>query len=299
MGPLKFIVSMTRNAGAARALEVLGYVLAGAWLIAAFVLIPALSSRLPLAVGERTFGILAAIVLGAVGVSVFGALAELYGQRARDIAANTIFEALARGETPPPYALYLRPFASTNVIARDVGIGITAERIELEGQIERATRPIGRLVALGAPLEHIGAGRIQVPDDQWRDAIHKLLKHARLIVLLPSARAGTLEEIAMILKTDMATRTVLIDPPNLGGSRFDHAGEWAKLQTVFKDAAYELPAEKPSGTLLFYGDQRMPLLHENLNIDAEDRVERLFKRALRHAKRYERRGGRNPREATA
>lgn len=287
MGPLKSTVMLTRTAGAARVLEVLSYAAAGLWLLATLVLIPRLADFIPVEANHRTFGILAAVVLGALGANVFGALGELYGQRARDIFANEVFAAIRRGEKPKPFSLYLRPFASTNVISATGGfIGFVAERVELEGQVERATRPIGGLVALGAPLEHIGAGRIQVPDTEWRAAIDLLLKHARLIVMLPSSRQGTLEEISMILGSDLVTRTVLIDPPNLGSSKhYDHAREWAKLQQVFSKAQFELPAEERRGALLYYGSRRKPLLRERLDIDAEDRIQRLFKRTLKYTRR--------------
>ncbi len=145
------------------------------------------------------------------------------------------------------------------------------------------------MIALGAPLEHIGAGRIQVGDNAWREAIALLLKHARLIVVLPSSRAGTLQEIGIILGSALVTRTVMIDPPNLGTTKaYNHAIEWAKVQAAFKEASFYLPDEQRGGSLIFYGDSHEPLLREHLHIDAEDRIERIFNRILKFQKKFRR-----------
>lgn len=283
MAVLKSIVSRTPGVGAARRLEVVTYVGAGAWLLATIAATLLLVRYVNLGGYGAIFFPVLGIAVGAVGATILSTLAELYGQHARDIRAAAIFDALRRGETPPHYSLYLRPFASTNVIGKTVGVGLQSERIELEAQIERATRPIGRLIALGAPLEHIGAGRILAGEQEWRAAIDLLLKHAQLIVMLPSSRAGTLQEISMILGSDLITRTVMIDPPNFDAPRrvYDQAAEWAKVQAAFKQASFQLPDEKRGGTLIFFGDRREPLLKEHLDIDAEDRIERLFRRIIR------------------
>lgn len=283
MASLKSIVARTRDTGASRRLEVVAYVGAGIWLLANIAATLLLMRYVSLAGYEIIVFPALGIAGGAIGATVLSTLAELYGQNARDIRAAAIYEALRRGEKPPPYSLYLRPFASTNVIGKTVGVGLQSERIELEAQIERATRPIGRLIALGAPLEHIGAGRILAGEQEWRPAIDLLLRHAQLIVMLPSSRAGTLQEIALILSSDLITRTVMIDPPNIDVPRkhYDHATEWAKVQAAFKQASFQLPDENRGGTLIFFGDRREPLLKEHLDIDAEDRIERLFRRITR------------------
>jgi hypothetical protein len=286
MALLKSFVSRTQSAAAARRQETFYYVASGLWLLGAFALTLLLLNRVEFGrLGVLTFPAFG-ILVAAAGATLFSTLADLYGQHARDIAARAVFETLRQGGKPRPYSLYLRPFASTDMIGKNVGVGLQSERIELEAQIERATRPIGRLVALGAPLEHIGAGRIQVADDGWREAIALLLKHASLIVMLPSSRIGTLQEIAMILGSDLITRTVMIDPPNLDTPKraYDHTVEWAKVQAAFTKAKFALPDEGRGGALIYFGDQRAPLLKEQLDIDAEDRIERLFRRIVRFRK---------------
>jgi|CXWL01.1.fsa_nt_gi hypothetical protein len=282
MAVLKHIVSLTHAPRVARGLEIAIYLAAGAWLFATFWMTAMAMRQLGLVGLDVVVFPMLAILIGAIGVTVLATWAELYGQRARDLGANAVFEALQRGQTPRPYSLYLRPFASTNVIGGIVGVGMLAERIELEAQIERATRRFGPLVALGAPLEHIGAGRIQVEEEAWRGAISALMAHAQLIIMLPSSHGGTLQEIAMILGSDLIKRTVMIDPPNLRkSSRFDPAAEWAKVRETFRAASYELPSDMRNGALLYFGGRRQPLLKERLDIDAEDRIERLFRRLLK------------------
>lgn len=286
MAVLKRIVSNVAVASTARRLEVLLYTLSGVWLLGS--LMAAAFVALPLRELELAGAVVAAIIVAAAGATLFASWAELYGQRARDLRAEAIFETLQRGEAPPPYTVYLRPFASTGAFSQTfataaIGPGALAgETTELEAQIERALRPLGPLVALGAPLEHIGAGRIKVADDAWQEAIKLLLSHARLIVMLPSSRAGTLHEIDMILSSDLIRRAVLIDPPNLGGSKlFNQAAEWSKVKEAFERHRFELPEDNKGGSLLFYGDGRAPRLSERLNIDADDRIERLFRRIIK------------------
>jgi len=291
MSILKTIVGWTGSAALARAQETACYALglglallvlgAAGWAVA-----------VNLYSGPWLVGVIVVATLASsVALTLFSSLGELYGQRARDLRAQAIFERLRNGQPPPPYSLYLRPFASTDAISEGVastmvGVsGLSLERVELETQIERATRPLGLLVALGAPLEHVGAGRIRVPDEAWQDAIKLLMREARLIVMLPSSRAGTLEEIDMILESGLIERTVLIDPPNLGHVKgYDHAAEWAKVQEAFSAHKFDLPAESSKGALLFYGPERAPALKERLDIDADDRIERLFRRVLKHLK---------------
>ena len=285
MSILKSVVSATGDIGAAKALERFFYAVTAAWLFGALTV----ASIMALSLYDlRLIGfVLAAIVVIAAGVALFASWAELYGQRSRDLRAQQIFAALQRGETPPPFTLYLRPFASTGTFTQTsssmIGAGaLGGETTELEAQMERAVRPLGPLVALGAPLEHIGAGRIKVGDDAWRKAVDMLMPHARLIVMLPSSRAGTLAEIDMILKSNLIRRTVMIDPPNIGSrKKFNQSAEWAKVQQAFRAAQFELPPDSHDGALYFYGDRRKPRLQEKLDINADDRIERLFRRVVK------------------
>lgn len=228
-------------------------------------------------------------------------LALLCGQRARDLTAQSILEGLRRRAAHvPKFTLYLRPFASTDVfdateiplmpafVPRGVGAAggafmLPPERFELEEQIARAIRPVGPLVALGAPLEHIGAGRILVGDHEWQDAIALLLQAAELIVLLPSSREGTLWEIGKVLTGDVIARTVVIDPPNgsVSGMTYDHANEWRAVREAFAARGYQLPADNAAGQLIFFGPEREPIRIHRFDITSPGRLRRFFQSAVR------------------
>lgn len=289
MAALKAIVRLARGPRWARLLQAVAYVAAVVWLLGVFVVAARVTaastySELPMVV---LFG---AIVIAAIGASVFSALGDLFGQHARDLGAQSTYDAIIQGRTPPRYTLYLRPFAATGAFSQ-VSMGVPMSgalgalggaEVELEAQIERAVRPLGPLIALGQPLEHVGAGRILVDETGWREAIRLLMRHAELIVMLPSSRAGTLHEIEMIIDSDLIERTVLVDPPNIARSKqFDHGSEWAQVREVFASRNFTVPADSRAGLLLFYGKQRAPQLKERLDIDAEDRIERLFRRVIK------------------
>ena len=296
---LKRIVSQTRTAGVARALVPFPYLFAGLWLtliVAAMVVYINV-----MAPDTRAFSwaLIAAILAATFGASYLSEWGDLYGQRARDIRAQAIFKAVSAGARARRYTLYLRPFASTNVISRTdfstalgvtpLGVGFGAfsgERVELEEQIERAVRPLGPLIALGTPLEHFGAGRVLVGETEWQGAIRQLMDRASLIVMLPSSRAGTLAEIAMVLESDLARKTVFLDPPQLGSQRvYDKSKEWANVREAFAERGYRLPDATRRGALMFFGTDKTNPLKEWLDIDAEDRIKRLFKKVLKRVRK--------------
>lgn len=296
LGPLRRVVIWTAaGPKTARVLEGVFYILVAAALAGVCVAIGLIGAS-PLADALRQGVALGgAIVAGGALVTLFARVAELYGQRARDLEAEAIFQAVRAGRPAPPYSLYLRPFASTDSIedygaaiaVPGAGLALSGERFELEAQVERATRRLGRLIGLGGQVEHIGAGRVTVGERAWREAIRTLMENARIIVMLPGARQGTLEEIEMVLGADLVRKTVFLDPPNLGASkRFDHAGEWKKVQAAFAAKGFELPDEDRRGSLLFYGREKAPALRERLHIDADDHIERLFGRVVKLLKTH-------------
>jgi hypothetical protein len=294
---LKRIVAATRSSRTASLCQLLLNLLAAATLVAvAAVLIFIVTQP-----SGGLIGYLGRIALIAIGgaalISLFSSLAELYGQHARDLRAAAIFSAVRDGGPPPrPYTLYLRPFASTDLFAEHVlsaaGANVSAgqgflyggtARVELEAQLELATRPFGELIALGEPLEHVGAGRVLVDESTWQNAVQSLTEHAELIVLLPSSRPGTLWEIERILDSNLIERTVLIDAPNSGEKAqgaFAQSAEWAQVRDAFIRRGYDMPPDSKDGVLLFFGRAKSPQASARLDIDAEDNIRRFFKRAL-------------------
>jgi hypothetical protein len=288
MNAVKRTIAAIATARTSRVWEVAAYVAAIAWLALVFVVLATLAQSAQLTTLGLGLALLLAIFVAGAGATGLTWLADLFGQNARDVEAKAIFDQLRRGEAPA-YTLYLRPFAATDQIADSVGaamIGpgaLIAERVELEHQIERAVRRLGPLVALGKPLEHIGAGRIKVSDAEWRDAIRLLMNKARLIIMLPSSRTGTLEEIGMVLGSELIRRTILIDPPNLRASRkYNQEKEWRKVQEAFAAANLALPDDTKRGALVFYGDDNKAEI-ERLDIDADDRIAAFFRNVLKQS----------------
>ena len=214
-------------------------------------------------------------------------------QHRRDMEAGDILEALRRGEDRA-FCLYLRPFASTDAlethVTRRVFTGggprqfiLAGERLEFETELERAVRPLVPLVALGKPLEHEGAGRILVDDHEWQEVILCLMAAARLIILLPAARPGTLWEVEQILSCGYAGKTVIIDPPNRASSRedYDPAARWQEIRLAFARAGYALPADDEGGLIVRFGSRRCaPVESRPLAIDALATMRSFFRRAL-------------------
>lgn len=239
------------------------------------------------------------IVIGAAAVTLFDRLVDLFGQYVRDRKAEDIYASLQSAQfgAIPDYVLYLRPFASTDKVS-DEGFGhmpaplraglagnimSAPDRFELEAQLEHAVRPIGTLVGLGAPLEHIGAGRILTSDANWQDVIQKLMSYAKLIILLPSSREGTLWEIERLIDTGHIKRTILIDPPNgsVRGGAFDHAVEWDDIRYVMAERGYDLPPDNRRGAMLFFGTEKHPILAKKFSIGNRGAMRRFLTRAER------------------
>ena len=244
-------------------------------------------------------GVMLALLVGGAGVITFlSFVSEYSGQNARDLKAQDILSAIQSGEKVPKFTLYLRPFASTDEIqAQEIpavlhatqgfstlALSATSAKFELERQIERSVRHIGPLVALGAPLEHLGAGRIPVSDDSWREAINLLMENARLIFLLPSSREGTLWEVNRILSSDVIKRTVIIDPPNTSrlnrGREYDHRVEWSDIQDAFAKHGYVLPEENKTGALIYFGDTPKHPQIQNFSLKEKSGVRKFVRRAF-------------------
>jgi hypothetical protein len=302
-GPLKLIAGTAPHPAVARIYELVFQIIAFvgfAWAAGGL--------YMTLQFGERAYGgvgpwVAFSVLFGAAWLALFSHMAEYASQRGRDLKAKRIFALLRKGVRPEPFALYLRPFASTNAVQEDViapmsfavGGGLFlagSTRFELEQQIERATRSLGPLVALGEPLEHVGAGRIRVEEDTWRGAVEVLTGSADLIVLLPSSRAGTLWEVERILSSDLISRTVFVDPPNRvrKDSTYAQGAEWAQVRDAFLKRGYEMPEDSMTGQLLYFGQSKKPIARARLDIDAEDNIARFFKKVLKLQAREARRG---------
>ena len=211
-------------------------------------------------------------------------------QRERDIQAADVFAEVSAGGDVQPFILYLRPFASTDAISRTAvrtvktttgGLIISTDRLEFEAEIERSLRRFGPVVALGAPLEHRGAGRIQVSDEDWQAAIGQLMWAASLIVLLPSPREGTLWEVDQLIDHGHLGKTLIIDPPNAAenAADYDPAAEWDAIRQAFAARGYTLPEDTKRGQLMRFDGGTTPASRLPIRLDAGRAIRSFVKRA--------------------
>lgn len=129
------------------------------------------------------------------------------------------------GREPGPFALYLRPFVTTErLIAQpvaDIDMGSGNDfpvHLDVETLLARALRGDCPLVALGRPGEvEVGAGRVVTDDDSWRAVIHAMAYRATLVVMVPLAHPGTLEELRFVSEQGLLGKTILLMPETVGG----------------------------------------------------------------------------------
>ena len=251
----------------------------------------------PEAPGWMAFSMFAgAMCIGVVFAQLFYELEGWFEQRGRDLKAAAIFEGLTVKAPVEDYVLYLRPFASTdqisethaNVVPIRTGVGAPTaylageDRLEFEAVVEKALNKFGPLIALGEPMEHLGAGRIKVTDDTWQAVVRLLLNNARLIVLLPSSREGTLWEVDQILSSDAKGRTLVIDPPNELGcdGEYDPGQEWGYVREAFAKHGVQLPDDDPNGLIVRLSDEGKPKTVRQLHLDNKSPIRRLARDIL-------------------
>ena len=241
------------------------------------------------AIEEAAFWIVGLSLYAAafIAVFIFAPMKRRYKQKQRDSMASEIFEGLKAGHASPhPFALYLRPFASTNrvVEAGNLGQRVAISQLgllglvlkvghnELEQRLARGVGPVAPMIALGRPGEHFGAGRIPTSDENWRADIALLIRHARMIFFLPSESAGTSWEFTHLVETGAMTKTFVIDPPNKFRKKkeYDQAQEWEAVRQSFASQGYRLPPDDKKGLLLYFAEPGDPTLSETLNVQKMD-----------------------------
>jgi hypothetical protein len=153
---------------------------------------------------------------------------EKIGQKRRDEHAAYNSLRIGSGENFR-YALFLRPFAIKDEIYEDVNYGSRYDymrgyynygsdyttrisRYDFELQIIAALRGLP-VIAFGKPGETIGVGRVLSNDSDWWEKVSYHIERASLIVCIPSAQPGTLQELDKIIKERYLGKTVFIMPP--------------------------------------------------------------------------------------
>jgi len=127
------------------------------------------------------------------------------------------------------YVLYLRPFEDDqrqtamqeHVLPGAAGgvMGFVLSKRSAEEQIADALRPVGPLIAVGAPgerLPHVGAVRMYLPkepNEGWQEPVRQLMRRSRLTVLTLGTSEGTMWELAQALLSLPRSDSFSSSPP--------------------------------------------------------------------------------------
>jgi len=152
-------------------------------------------------------------------------------QESRDQFAIAIAAMLERGETPPPYSLYLRPFFTDGHLTDNEGlrtfsfdvteIADVGQKHDLERACAQALEDSAPLISLGRPNARLGAGRIETADENWKALFDQLVIHAARLIMVPIGQPATLEEVKTIAATpDLLAKTVFVRPADRRSSKF-------------------------------------------------------------------------------
>jgi len=142
-------------------------------------------------------------------------------------------------ELPTDFGLYLRAFMTTDKLP--------IKGFDFETMLAYSIAPTLPLVALGKPGEHLGAGRIRTTDEYWRDEILRLMEAARLILIIPSYRPGTLWEISTLREKGFFPKTIFIMPPELNFHGDKYSKDWQQTVDAAQEKGVEFPFHVPSG----------------------------------------------------
>jgi hypothetical protein len=170
-----------------------------------------------------------------------GVRLRLAQRRVDGLAAdvNCLLDQSSYAGTRPngPFAVYLRPFYSTNRLH----LGGS----DLETLLAYSFLPHMPIIALGKPGEHVGAGRVQTSDTDWRDDITRLVDASEMILCIPSATEGTLWELALLAQRNLLDKTVFMMPPATG--QVNYAREWERVRASPIQDILSFPPYVPDG----------------------------------------------------
>lgn len=184
---------------------------------------------------------------------------EQVAQATSDADAQTLLA--ESGSISESFFLYLRPFASTNAYRlSDSHLNLFCWELwerdgfdDIERILARALRPTAKFVALGKPGEHRGAARILTTEKAWQAELAALADKAKLIVLMPSYRPGTLWELSYLKERSLFGKVVCIMPPSDNGfyvaKESNTEAAWDKTRAACSKLGIPIPDHTPKGAL--------------------------------------------------
>ena len=168
-------------------------------------------------------------------------------QSGRDAVAQTILEAVRRGDRPR-YAVYLRSFwldgkAPTEYTEYHSGALRDAPMRDFEYVLAAALQADTPLIALGRTGEALGSGKIETTDGGWKERAKLLCLHATTIYLVPLDTESTRWETTTLKDEGLLDKTVFIMPPSSGlcFRESELAGKWNAARQTYSAIGIEIP----------------------------------------------------------
>lgn len=183
-------------------------------------------------------------------------------QEGDDKNASKIAETFKQSADSPPgrYFLYLRPFASTNQFKLpDAHLNFFSWDLwqrdghdDMERILAKALKPTAPLIALGAPGEHRGAGRVATTEEGWREDVGRFARGASLIVVIPSANPGTRWEMELLKREQLLMKCIFVAPPLEDGHYKVPLGaqqQWSDAEKACAEIGLQIPPRSLSGQI--------------------------------------------------
>jgi hypothetical protein len=157
-------------------------------------------------------GALWIFLLGAIGLGTFacyaGGMIYNLGRRVEVATVPPV------NDTRPP-VIYLRSFKDdARTSQTGLGEGVVSLPTE-EEELVKVLSAIGPVLAVGKPGEHwprLGARRIYVPNEQWKERVTELMRDAALVVLRPGRTSSIRWEISEAMAHVRPERLLLVLP---------------------------------------------------------------------------------------
>lgn len=241
----------------------------GPWGTRIYLVAGAIATPAPLAIWHGIDS--ASLALIEIGLEFAGAasltglagkyLSQRYRRKEQQKRDQRALEILRACQTlAPDFSLYLRSFETTGRTPLDVEselVGFDSLQLDpvadFENSLATAVERGAPLIALGRPGEQIGAGRILTADDDWQEVLALLARHATLVFMAPSTRAGTAWEIDWLVKARCLRKTVWIQPPHvrhfLRRSSYDWAAAWGPITKKMQSVGLHPPPYDKGGLL--------------------------------------------------
>lgn len=203
-------------------------------------------------------------ILGRNCASIFFRAGRRKRQIKRDIKAGLLLERLRQG-CKESFSLYLRSFAQEEKLKRRKGVwwyvlregnilGIDQETLDLTLSAEvRSSYP---MITFGLPGELVGAGRLPVTDAEWQPLILMLMKHAKVIFIVPGTSKGVIWEMET-LNRHYHEKTIHIMPPTkyYQGAMKDAEKHWYATRQALIPRGLFLPVYDWQGALFMLDGQ--------------------------------------------